>query len=468
MPATVTIAIVVASLLLMVSGVVLFTMGTRGRWTRCEPSCAKCRHRVGSHEIVASARCPECGLVFTTSGAVRFFARRRRIGWMVLGPCTLVLGLGAAMAGALAEANMRRIVPPQTRTTAELISALSGMVAFMELQELESRALAGALTDEELEAVVRALIQIREPQDQRRLNQTSKRLLVIARGQGVLTDELALELLDSWYPAEALVAPPPVVRQGSTVVIRAANWDRMPPLTVSLVADDFAIGEQKVKPRDMASQVPGGERNLDLGAIVTFSEEPGEYRFTARVIRRLRFGAAIGEDSDPDTPRRLDFTDERTVSLPLRVIGRDDPTFLEVVTDPARAAEVRAAHTVRAAAIDRNPTSDTCVISIDLVPTGVDRLLLSFDVIVLVDDREVNLGWFTVERQGSAVGSTRSLSSASISPCPDPIPERVTILLRPQPKHAENSNSRLPAWGLEIEIADVPVRSNVRDGSARP
>lgn len=459
---------------LLSAALVLLTIAARGRWVRCEPRCARCSQPVGIHEVTESRRCPECGHALDAPGGVRVFDRRWRPWLTIVGaflalfafaaPILLVLLLRAAPgAGAM---------PVSQRSTGELIAAARSQQSVFELQELERRAAAGTLSDEELLAIVVALRTASSSADQRRAFPSAKQLLVIARRRGVLNDAEVVQLLDGWYSADEVLNMPRTVRDGSTLTLRSQHWEDATPLQTTLSLISLEIGGVPQTVRSFAP-LPTNGTDLRPGAAVTIAAEPPSQELRAIVRRTMRFepGTAVdptapGEGETPDGARS--FTDERIFAFPIRVIAKDAPSFVKLESPEDREAEVRRACVVRAIAIDRDTSSGRCVIQADADLHPVPELHMAFDVILDLGGREVPLGWLTVRSKGDGSTMSRSLVRTPLDACPDVIPSVAIVRFVPAPRRVEGDPRAEAIWGDAIEIPNVPIRSNLTPTGAAP
>lgn len=470
------VVVIIAFLVLLALAIVMLTIGVRGRWQRCEPRCARCSQRVGLHEVEASGRCPECGHALADPGGVRWFERRRRPLFLVLGSALVLLAVAIPFVLALLvrATTMGGPVTMATQPTSALIAAMGNERSVFELQELEARARAGTLTPAELRAIVTIMKTVSDARDQRRIFPSAKEIIIRARATGAITDDDARSLLDAWYPADTLVQLPPIVRTGGTLTLRGDIFDQSPPIVVEARVGSAALGG-KALDMQRFSQPSDAAIDLRFGGMITIEAPPGQHEVRLELQRTMRFApgtapnpAIPGDTGTPDGAPKIQ--DVRTVVIPIEVISEDAPSFVRMESPSARAAEVRRSCSVTAAAIDRDSKGGGCIVRVDAQIPGVEGLHLAFDLIAVIEGQEIALGWTSarVSEDGSSRSMTSSISVGRLASCPDPIPDVISVILRPAPRRVEEEVDTGAIWGEEIEIRNVPVRSNMRSQGPRP
>lgn len=469
-------ALIILALLLplLLAGVIVFTLGVRGRWQRCEPNCAKCSQRLGLHEVTESGRCPECGHALNEPGGVSFFTRRRRPVMIVLGAFLVV---AAWFVPALGMVPFRGTVSRATaaltqQPTSALILATASDDSVFEFQELDTRSAAGTLSAAEVLAIVDNLKAATDAQSQRRIFPAAESILIRARASGMLDNDTALELFDAWVPVESLVSLPRTLRQQTNVTLGSESLDLMPPITCSASVLSASLDGTPMKLNNFG-QGEGDAINLERGGMLEIAAQPGKHELRLRVRRTIRFDRSstvvppIAGSVDP-TASAATLVHEREVVIPIEVIADDAPSFIPLESPRSRREAVRRACIVRAAAIDRDSTTGRCHVRIDFQLDGVDGLQLAFDFFAVIDGDEIPLGWASARKNGGSSHSSHAVNVGTLHECPADIPDTIAVRLKPAPRRVESETRPGPIWGEAIDIEHVPVRSNLRNGVPTP
>jgi len=482
------ILIIVLLSVLGFAAIALLTLGVRGRWRRCEPRCATCGQMVGRHEVVDAKRCPECGHDLASIGGVRFFERRLRPLLIVLGLVLFVLALAAPAAAAIV---IRQSSVPRKftqRPTSELLDLLHGPPSsdrtwmLVELAQRAQPMAAGVgangpgartpLTRADFERFL-DLVESLKASDPLLFDPQLATLLALANDQRLLTGERMRRIADAWFPTNQVVSMRPIVRRGTTLTLAGRGHDVPGALPIECHAwiQAPAIDGAPIRPIgapiDEASWIPLGSSTL-----LPVTAEPGSHRLAARLRRELHFAGHASRGNRPPSPGAAPntgtgvlFADEATIEIPFEVIAEHAPSFLPLESPPSMRSAVRSACRVGEVAIDHTSNPAVCVVHGSVHVDAVKDLRMSFDVVVVVDGREVPLG--SIMTHGHAKGSSSVTAlGAGQMPWPDPVPTTVSVIFRPAPKYAETEHGAISVWGEPIEIKDVPVRSTRRRAGA--
>lgn len=463
-------ALLAGFILFFLPGVILATLAVRGRAVRDEPRCAQCRQLVGVHQVVDQGRCPECGGALAEPGSVTFLRRRLRVGMLVLGLVSTLFSLAIPFAG-VALVNMRAAgaaaAMPTAQTTAELIARIALPNTLLELQELERRATGAGLSDDEMKAIVNALMAVRDENDARRALPTGDAMIAMALKRGLLDDAMRAALLDARVNVEELVSIPMKVRAGSTISLFGGTSS--PPLVRTLLIEEATIDGRTLAAQSFATGTNALPISLDRGGHLVFDAEPGARSLRLKVRRRIHHipvGMTVDTATAPPVVERVDDVD-----VPVEILAKDAPTFIELERSPDLAASVRAATHVTCVSIDRDSRGPKCLLMVDGDVGYLDGRHLSYDIVVELDGREIVAGWVGRRQWAGGSSGTTSMAGVTLPECPEPIPSTVTVRLRPAPLHVETDPALTRRTGAKgpraivgepVEFLNVPVRSNAR------
>src|SRR6266496_5872905 len=150
-------------------GLIVLTLGVRGRPDLSSPRCARCSYDLRAVSFMSEQSagvCPECGAQLSESGAVSFGKWRRQprlvIGGLTLIALPVLVGLGLGAMPRSRSAAMVAAVGPANRssqpTSAILASLPKSINAPWDWQELDRRLRAGSLSAADVSSAVGILI----------------------------------------------------------------------------------------------------------------------------------------------------------------------------------------------------------------------------------------------------------------------------------------------------------------------
>ncbi len=468
---------------LLLPGLILITLGVRGRWRRDQPRCAGCGQIVGPHEIVERGRCPECGRDLAAEGGVRFFSRRVRPVAIVIGA---ILAIGSLAVPVAASLVIRATRPGgagamNLMSNDELITLVEdGSLgpARTALLELVSRAMSvgprgGAAAGNARQAPSKAdfdrLLQViaaLEPDDPRLGSAELGDLLLHAQSSGALTKERLEVLADRWFPPSRLLGVQPRIREGGGIQLANRTRDGSRPLACRAWIEWIECDGDRL-PLQRWGGCETAWTDLDRGAATTLTAAPGRRTLRARLRRELYVDHAAAAaplpppGSPPGNGVGVVFSDEETVEIPVEVIAKDAESFIPMRSPADRRAEVIRACRADAVALDRMAVGP-CMLHADAEVGFVKDLRLCFEIVVVLDGREIPVGWMSTHATGDGSTSTSAGMAASLE-CPHEVPRTVTVLFRPAPRRVEDQPGVDWIWGEPVEIRGVPVRSTLRD-----
>lgn len=482
----------VVSLLLLILGVVLLALSLRGRWLRSQPHCARCGQIVAPTELATLGGCPECGAQLGAAAGTLFFTRRIRPVMLGAGIAAFLLGLVVPLVGRTTVAPAAGPLPlPSSLTIDEILDGLDPDAPFARrpplvpgilISELRRRTNSEAPSPEQYRRLLAILSRLSTLEAMALAPHGFGPLLEAGHGVGAFDEASLRALANQWYPPEKSIRLPPRVRDGETVRLadqgsRAIAYVLMHSTLLSLNCGDHPVDVRAAHPRS------GEGVDLFSGALVRITQPPGDHSLRATIRRELFFNTmGVPRPRPPARPPGAEsgasgtsapvFTEVVTVDLPLRVMEKDAPSFIELRNDPARAAEVRAACIARALAIDPVPEPASaprrCSVLADVRVEPLRDMAMSFDIVAVLGDVEVPLGSWTLVAAGSRSSHSRTVAPCEI-PCPDSVPQLATVRFIPAPKRVESDPLFSWIWGEVMEIPDVPVRTMLpREGSRTP
>jgi len=387
------LAFLIIAFFAFVGGGAALLVGMAGHRVGSEPVCRKCRYNLTD---LKSPQCPECGIALTPKG-ILIGVHRRRPRAIFLGICTLIFGAACVVSlatGFVKRINLYRIVP--ARWLVSRAEASDGNA----LLELSRRVIAGSITTSEARMLAAAAIRNVPPVPSQPKRVFSPRLamwLLVLEGllqAGALPPDERDEYVARLYRVEAHVRP--TLRRGDPCPVRITLRTRQTnptTLTVEMSVSEVRVGEHLFPAGGVRNHVAlgsGSGGSQLFNALPGSRLEPGTHVLELDVVQRL-----IGPSSILPTPN--DWTRTLTISLPLEVIPADAPDPIRIVHDPSIDTAIRDA--IRVDRI-RWKTGDMDVPEIEV---GADRPLpldVSFDVSVLVGDRQICKGGLTFLKDG--------------------------------------------------------------------
>ena len=449
------------------AGLVLLVQGVRGRWRRCEPCCVRCGQIVGMHEVTQSGRCPECGRDLSGADGIRFFSRRRRPVALAIGAILLMLavvtpwtaaaylGRGAVAANPTALTVSQLLDQLEARSKGASTRALDPGVL---ISELHSRMPTAPLTRDESRRLLAILTAMDRAEAQGRAPFGIGALLDSGHQSGAFSKESLQKLVDAWYPIEQALPIPPRLRSEVVIPLHSMQGRLFSGLELRsrLLSIESDAGEIQVV---SAAQGDGSAIDLETGGAVRFRLEPGSRVIRATLRRELRFGDPRAMLASSDTAPA--FSEQRTIEIPVEVIDMAAPSFVRLRTDPARAREVAAACRVASLAVDPEPNGARCAVLCDASVRAPSDMSLCFDIIAIIDGREIPLGWMHSQVTGSGSKMRSSISIGTVD-CAEAVPEKATVRFVPAPRRVEDDPTVEWIWGEPVEIRDVPVRTMLR------
>ena len=462
------------SLILLVSfvvGVGLLLFGWRGMVLLSEPHCAKCgydlRASLMANPNEATRRCPECGLDLADRQAVHFGRSAKRPRLMLSGGVLISLPLLVAAVGAMrAWMGLRW---DDMRSDASVIDDLKTQAGQpWTWRDLEQRYRAGSLDSQEVAQAIDHLIayieaeRARTGQEPGPLTWSKDFVALVDRGQSI-TPEQYLRLCHAYFGPAPRIECHDRVRVGQTIrysinygghwelpgvqFVKALRQVRLSTGEVLPLNSEFA-GERAANP-DWFSQT--GVWGLE--GIIKHSLPPGQYELIfdvdAGVLPEKAPLVAIdrkpGQQDRWVTPRQ---TWSVSVPVKLTVLGADEQV-VGTTEDPTMDPTAHFAPTLMARTADRGTG---VAIDLDYQYDGKSPVPVSFDVFLRIGETEHKVGGFASSGGRSSYSSDLQLR--------DGLPPQIVVadvILRPNPKHAEQFPGVKQVWGKPITFESVRI-----------
>ena len=479
--------IVLLTVALPLLGVIMLTLGIRGRARFSSPTCRKCSYDLRAVNFMAGApgACPECGTDLALAKAVSFgrYERNRK---------KIIAGIGLLLLPVVLYFVWMTVVFPSrgmmggpsalpSQTTAQILSALPAVANQpWSWQELSSRLKAGRLSGSEMDSALATLVQsITADRAKNSISQPlhwANDFVKDAIASGKVNPQRIQELCEAFFADLIRIETPKVVRVGQPVRMSIscnAPWDLGGNTMVWVPREVRAGRGQTIGLREAGgkkevtlpsvdlSQPKHGNLSLELRGLTEPGDQELVFVFDAGAVNQN--ATLRGKDGKPGLkemwPSPL-ATWQITVRQKIRVVPADQ-LAVQLDTDPSHDPR-RANESLVKEAIVRKATSGVeVVVSWD----GGDppRPPMAGKVTATVDGREVDMGsleWGKVsgkngnEQQWGGEQPRSSGRIASLSPQLKSISIRVV----PDPATAEKMLGLDTIWGKPVEIKDIPLQ----------
>lgn len=446
--------------LIALAGLVLLVRGIRGEADLSFPGCAGCGYDLRGRDLTAVAACPECGKSLSEPRAVHFGRYRRKPRMMMLGAAMIVAPvLVAGIVVFISVQRTRRMGPMgvSAQSTAQIIQALPQTANQpWGWNELSSRYATRQLSDEEIAAAIDQLIAYLKtvPPSSTQPMSWSQSFVESALNGGHLSKEQTGRLYDAYFGSPPAIQLPKRIRSGQVLQFTASLgsvWNSLPGVQTiaamrSVQFDGRAI---RTQPDPLSASGPMG-----ISAQLKVDATPGPHVFTFD----CEVGLVEAELADlnffhrPGLPEQWPKTLRRwshTVSVPVQIVGPDEPT-VELVNDPAQAQAIREAVSIRHVRVVNGPGGMT--VKFIVSPDKSSPVPLSYDLIMAFEGKEVKVGNFWWGPDGHL--------NANRFECQVDLPDSVNAVqmrLRPNPTYVESSPNIDRIWGGEVVFENVPV-----------
>ena len=486
------------------AGLVLLTLGVRGRPVFASPRCAKCGYDLRNMQFLSQesvGNCPECGIKLSEPGAVSFGTWRRQPRRMIAGVLLILLPWIAVAATFAFRAQIVVLSPvvagPQakaTMTTPALLASLKTTVnSPWDWQELDRRLRAGNLTPAEVDAALAVLTADLNAQraagKQRQPLHWADGFIRSAIKSGSATQPQIVALAQAFYGSAPKFAMRSRARQDDPIGLRMGEYE---PWNIadmqccwaltSVVADDKTTLTPQLRFPTMASTrrngpaaatrpdlLSGTGQNGMMEITVLQSLPPGEHEialtFEVGVLPMQR--TLRGIDGRPGTPDKWPPTVARwqTVVKKKITVRPTDQSPIDLIIDAARDPFQSAGIGVEEAMV-RSASQSGAELLIKFKFNGTLDPVVGYQVWVQAGEQKIDYGTLIAGRTSRGVTSSQS-SRKPIAPLLADV-KQIDILLVPDAKSAERHIDIEEIWGKPYRIDNVPLqRFDLGDGGSR-
>lgn len=439
--------LIAAAAILLLIGIVLTSVGVRGRVVSQNPHCAACGFDlIGTDLASPSALCSECGTALSVPGAVLRGARQRRPAFLGVGLLLLVLSLsitGVAIYGGVKGINWNTLKPAwllmrELQTSNQTVSTAA-------MKELESRLAAGTLGADRA-AKIMELALARQADPNAVWFVAWGNYLESCRGRGLMSPE-QVQAYARHAPLISIEARPKI-SEGSNLQIRArvggGRIGEKSNLSITLKSIDTSEGGRVIGTGGGGGSMGLGTQGWgSMGSSVVVKGPPGAHT----LVSRWKFG--VVEGGLEGTPI---VTWEESFEVPVQVLPAGS-VDVEVVEDESLRPAIQAAFSATQCEVYSNG-------SLGLEANGMinstgTSIGLAYDVFWRATDgsAEWKLGSvnFNAGSGSSGYGYGGRLPK-------DFNQTQVDVVLRPSIRAATETTGIFKIWGGELVLPKVPVK----------
>jgi hypothetical protein len=486
-------------------GLVLLTLGLRGRPVFSSPRCAKCGYDLRNMQFMSAAgdsigNCPECGVALGQAGAVTFGKWQQQPRRIVLGVVVIILPWLATFAGFayLRTQSVARFaaVGPQAKaqmTTPALLASLKTTIdSPWDWQELERRMKAGNLPQADVDAALGVLIADlnakRAAGKSRQPLHWADRFITPAITSGNASPQQVLALVQAYYADSPKFTMRTRAREGEPILLTLNEHEPWNLPNVQLcwaLTDITADGTTKLTPEPRyptvsrrpgqpippippmrPDQLSGSGRDGQFDVLLPHSLPPGEHEIALTFeLGTVSDRATMrGLDGKPGTPDKWPSPVARWQSVVKRkiTVRPKDQSPINVVKDPTSNPFTSASITVEEALA--RPSSRGVELAIKFKFTGVLSPVVGYRVWVQAGDQKINFGTLVAGRtsRGQTQGGT---DRATVKELAADV-KSIDILFEPDTKVVEHHTGIEEIWGGSHRIQGVPLQRFDLDDAA--
>lgn len=469
----------IAFIAITIIGIVVLTLGVRGRPVFASPRCRKCGYDLRNMQFMSDAigNCLECGAVLSAPDGVSFERWQRRPRQIVLGAVLLALPWAAMIPLSYFANRAQARVPGPVGTAQQSTPALLAllrptMTTPWTWQELERRLAAGTLTTADVDAAFAALATHfdaeRAAGKPRQPPHWFGRFIDKAMKANAASPAAVDALCQAYYGPVPPITMRKLAREGEPIPVvlnTHESWDlngvqRCWAITAITAEDGSKLTAQQrynrmepLPPDGLSGTGRGGEQHVALAHALP----PGEHELTLT----YELGVIpdnvtlVGLDGKPGTPEKWPLPVSRwksQVKHKVTVVPNDQP-LVALVTDPKRNPFTSSTLAIEQALA--RPSSRGVEVVIKWKITGQPSPVVAYRVWLQAGGEKIDYGTLVAGTLGNGTISSYS-SSKTIQSLPPDV-TTMDILLTPDPKAAEGHIALEEIWGQPLELKGVTL-----------
>jgi hypothetical protein len=476
-------------ILLLVAGLVVLTLGIRGRPIFTSPRCAKCNYDLRAINFVSNDEpktCPECGANLVEPGAVNYGRLQRRPRQIVAGVLLMLLAPALAMLLMIGTRRGAMVSAPigpaasSARTTPQLITSLKSTINQpWDWQELEKRLRNGSLATQDVDAAFNVLIA--DLAAKRAAGQPISHLPWLdgffnhAVQTNAVSPPVLLKLAQTYYGDAPTMRTRGRFRENQPIDFELefdGPWDlpgMMPCWALTQVkADDGSLlaPTSYYNPKSATAghpdQFTGTNRGGDTRGRLAHSLPTGEHELTltfdmGAVPQNTTFHGLDGKPGTVDKWPKAIATWQSTVKYKITIVPTSQPV-IDLITDPAQDPFKSTLKISVEQALTRPASQgkDNVQLVIKWKLDGATDPAICYHVDALLPSgQKISFGRIMFGRLGRGTASSYS-DQVNIKALPPEV-KSIDLLLTPDPKGAEEFTGLGKIWGGEHKIEQVPL-----------
>lgn len=467
-------------------GIVLITLGIRGRARFSSPTCAKCHYdlRAANYMGGAPTACPECGTDLTPPKAVSFGRYERSAKKIVVGIVLVLLAIAVPVGFAFVQrsvysANNPAVLPSQTN--AQVLSGLATTASQpWGWQELESRLKRGRLNQTEVDAAIKALIQ--EIKANNAKNNSSQPLhwandfVKAAINSGMLSPQRTQELCETFFINQIRVEMPKSVRVGKPVQVNIhsqGSWDLGNDRMVSVLREVKTANGQVAGVRRNGAAKPValpdeefsshyyGTISMELVPLTQPGDQELVFVFDAgAVAQNAIFRGKDGKPGRKDQWPNPLATWEVTVRKAIKVVPADQPA-VTLDSDPAHDPQAATPSLVKQALVRNASKGVQLVLAWDGAYQPSPPIAGQLSATIAGKPYAIGqITWGKLTTDSGSITSWGGDDYQTVGRIPS-LPadaKTVSITITPDPTVAEQYTSMHTIWSRPVQIDNVPLQ----------
>jgi hypothetical protein len=464
--------ILILSLLisLIAVGLILISIGFRGRAMWSSPYCIACRYDLRGLPPEETPTCPECGADLKHSKAIGFIQRghQPRLIWLGLSVLVIPLVLSASLFYIIPYLSASKQATPinlSSQTNAAVISYTKAhMGSAVGWKELADRIPRGTLSKSEGEQALNELTHYMNkvrPDGWNTALGSQQTFLEEGYRAGLFSDAGLIKFADAYHCLTPELRSPSIVTSWNDEIkiqvlygsqISLAN-NGGPPIELLWSIKEATFGGEPLIIKKRIHKGLSGDATLEQPVLA-----PGSYDLEVTLVAAyVESKMLTSVDRDNPSPANLPQTIKRwTVSTKqtLQVAGHN-PKAVALSIDPSLDPQTDGMQPqyIAVESVDGRKR-----VIVKMMMGGLYKGALSYDVSVVLGGRRYEVGFICYE--GRSTGHRRGSTWQPIVMLDalDPKINSADILLTPNPRHAMQYLDADTVWGEPSFFKDIPIK----------